>query len=126
MAPLEHVGSYFGTSGAPWEAVLALRDRHGGPWEQQDGLEVANNRICVDSGMVLGLVYISFWNSKRFEICFSKLVSRSCSSISEFKFRRLGLPNRGFLTEGFANTDFKSRFTDFGMAFYRFLTALGL
>ena len=34
------LGIHFGTSGPPWEAILAPRDRPGGPWEQQDGFEV--------------------------------------------------------------------------------------
>ena len=42
------LGSYFGVSGAPWEAIWYLETTPGGPWEQQDGHEVANNRIFVD------------------------------------------------------------------------------
>ena len=72
------LGSNFGTSGAPWEAILAPRDHPGGPWEQQDGHEVANNRIFVDLGVILGLVYVSFWSSKCVKNRFIfKLVSRS-------------------------------------------------
>ena len=40
--------SYFSVSGALLEGILAPRDRPGGPWEQQDGREVANNRISGD------------------------------------------------------------------------------
>ena len=75
FAPREHLwkafwhlrttlGSHFGISGAPWEAILASRDHPGGPWEQEDGQEVANNRIFVDFRMISGPVYASFWSSK--------------------------------------------------------------
>ena len=50
------------TSGAPWEAILASRDHPGGPWEQQDGLEVVEIRIFVDLGMNLVPVYVSVQN----------------------------------------------------------------
>ena len=71
FAPREHLegpfwhfgstmGSYFGVSEAPWEAILAPRDHPGGPWEQQDAHEVANNRMFVDLGMISGLVFVSF------------------------------------------------------------------
>ena len=63
------MGSHFGVSVAPWEAILApLRDHPGGPWEQQDGHEVANNRIFVDFGMISGLVHVGFPGPK----CFKK------------------------------------------------------
>ena len=58
------LGRDFGISGAPWEAILASRDHPGGPWEQQDGHEVANNRILVDFGLISGPVYVGFWSSK--------------------------------------------------------------
>ena len=54
------MGGHFGISGAPWEAILALRDHPGGPWEQQDGHEVVNNKIFVDFGVISGRVYVSF------------------------------------------------------------------
>ena len=55
------MGSSFGILEAPWEAVLAPRDHPGGAWEQQqDEQEVANDRILVDLGMILGPVSISF------------------------------------------------------------------
>ena len=38
---------------APW-------DHPGGPWGQQDGLEVVVSMLLVDFGVVLGPVYISF------------------------------------------------------------------
>ena len=58
------LASHFGISGAPWDAILAPRDHPGRPWEQQDGFEVVNNRIFGDFGMILGPVYVSFWNPK--------------------------------------------------------------
>ena len=54
------LGGNFGTSGAPWEAILAPRDHPGKPWEEQDGHEVANDRIFVDFGVISGLVCIGF------------------------------------------------------------------
>ena len=67
-SPFSHPGStsgdHFGISGAPWEAILALRDHPGGPWEQQDGHEVANNRILVDLGVISGPVYVGFSDPK--------------------------------------------------------------
>ena len=82
--PFWHLGSTLGcrfdTSRAPRDAILAPRNHPGGPWEQQDGPEVANNRIFFDFGMIWGPVYISFWKQKCFETCFLfKLVSRSSS-----------------------------------------------
>ena len=57
---------------------MAPRDHPGGPWEQQDGHEVARHRILVDSGVISGPVYVSFWSSKWFKnhVTF-KLVSKS-------------------------------------------------
>ena len=80
--PFWHLGStlggHFGVSGAPGEAILAPRDHPGGPWEQQDGHEVANNRIFVDLGVISGLVSVSFGGSKCVKnICMFRLVSRS-------------------------------------------------
>ena len=54
------MGGHFGISGTPWKAILAPRDHPGGPWEQQDGHEVANDRIFIDFELILGLVYDSF------------------------------------------------------------------
>ena len=62
--PREHRGGTVGTSGAPWDAILALRDHPGGPWEQQDGFEVANNRMLIEFGMILGRVHVTLWISK--------------------------------------------------------------
>ena len=71
------LGAPWVVSEAPWEAILALRDHPGGPWEQQDGHEVANNRILVDLGVLYGLVYASFGGSKCVKKCFIfKLVSK--------------------------------------------------
>ena len=78
LAPPEHLGGHFDTLGAPWEAILAPRDYPGGPWEQQDGFEVVNNRICVDLGVMIGRVYAVFRdkNAYKSRFCF-ELVSRS-------------------------------------------------
>ena len=66
--PFWHLGStlggHFGTSGAPWEAILTPQDHTGAPWEQQDGHEVANNRILVDLGMISGPVCVGFFKSQ--------------------------------------------------------------
>ena len=43
---------------------MALWDHPGGPWEQQDGLEVVENRIFCDFGMISGLVYVGFSGPK--------------------------------------------------------------
>ena len=56
--------------GAPWGAILAPRDHPGGPWEQQDGHEVANDKIVVDFGLISGRVFVSFWNAKYVFVCF--------------------------------------------------------
>ena len=53
LAPRETLGCHFGISGAPWAVILAPQEHLGGTWEQQDGLEVVNNRIFVDLGMIL-------------------------------------------------------------------------
>ena len=58
------LGSHFGVSEALWEAIFALRDQPRGPWEQQDGHEVANDRIFVDLGMISGLIYLGFSGPK--------------------------------------------------------------
>ena len=66
-------GNHFGTSGEPWGAILAPRGRPGGPWEQQDGLEVVLYRILYDLGVILGLACISFLSSRSscfFRACF--------------------------------------------------------
>ena len=61
---------HFGTSGAPREAILAPRDHHGDPWEEQDGHQVANNRIFVDLGLISGPVYICFSGPECLTNCF--------------------------------------------------------
>ena len=60
VPPFWHPGYHVSTSGAPWVAMLALRDNPGGPWEQQDRHEVFWNRIFIDFGVIWGPVYISF------------------------------------------------------------------
>ena len=83
-------GPHFCTLGASWRTILAPREhlasrehlgkpfwRLGIPWEQQDGREVANNRIFVDFEMISGLVYVSLWDSKCLKNrCIFTLVSR--------------------------------------------------
>ena len=54
------MGTHFGISGAHWDAIFAPRDHPGGPWEQQDGHEVARHMIFIDFGVISGLVYVSF------------------------------------------------------------------
>ena len=49
---------------------MAPRHHPGGPWKQQDGLELVDNRIFVDFGMIFGLVYVSFWVSKCLQMLF--------------------------------------------------------
>ena len=72
------LGDHFGTSGASWGAILAPRDHPGRPGEQQDGLEVVDNMILFDFGVIMGPVYVSFLGTKIFEIrFFFGLVSRS-------------------------------------------------
>ena len=59
------MGDHFGVSGAPWEAILALRDHPGGPGEQQDGHEVVNAGIFVHFGVIAGFVLCQFLKFKR-------------------------------------------------------------
>ena len=59
LASREYLGGHFSTSETPWDVILTVRDHPGGPWEQQDGHEVANNRMLVDLGVISGLVYVS-------------------------------------------------------------------
>ena len=76
-----HLGSTFGV-------VLASRDNSAGSWEQQDGLEVVNNRIFVDFGMLLGPACVSFWRPKFIKMSFLfRLVSRSF--LTDFRFEIL-------------------------------------
>ena len=55
------MGGDFGSSGVPGDAILAPQDHSGGPWEQQDGYEVARHRILVDCGVILGFVSVISW-----------------------------------------------------------------
>ena len=82
LGPFWHLGStlgsHFGTSGAPWEAILVPRDHFGGPWEQQPGHDVANDRIFADFGVISGLIYVGFSGPKSLTTRFiCKLVSVS-------------------------------------------------
>ena len=69
------------------------------------------NRICIDFGVILEPLYISFFGFKRLEMSFFLgLVSRSrFLLISEPKFRRWRLKNRGFREEGIAQIDVSLR-----------------
>ena len=80
------LGDHFSTSGATWGVILAPRDHPGGPWEQQDGHEVANNRICVDFGVISGLVYVSSWGSKCVKNRFTCGLELSTSGTSKSLF----------------------------------------
>ena len=95
-----------GVSGAPWEVTLPPRDHPGGPWEQQDGREVANNRIFFDFGVILEPVYGSFGEPKCLFFFVCAWFQVILLPISASKFRRLGLSNRGFRMEGIATIGF--------------------
>ena len=58
------LGIHFGTAGAPWGVILAPRDHPGGPWEQQDGLEVVQNRISIDFAVILGPYFESLFGTE--------------------------------------------------------------
>ena len=130
MKRFGHFGStsqnHFGTSGAPWDAIFAPRNHPGGPWEKQDGHEVANNRIFVDLGVISGLVSVSFWVQNALEFFFFRLVSKTYSYRFLPRIFELGLPNRCFRMEDIAKVDFswKSFLVNFGMHFCLFLEAL--
>ena len=114
------LGGNFSVSGAPWEAILAPRDHPGGPWEQQDGREVTNNMIFADFGLIFELVR-QFWETKMLKQCVFCLAwfQVILLKISASKFRRLGLPNRGFHMESTAKIIFswKSFLVNFVMGF---------
>ena len=101
------LGDHFSTSGAPWGAILVPRGHRGGPWEQQDGLEMVVYRIFFDFGVILGPVYISFLSSKtsKFHV-FSGLFASHFFIDSETKFLRLRPPNQGFRIETIAKSFF--------------------
>ena len=119
FAPWEHLGrpfwhlgstlgSHFGVSEAHWEAILAPRDHLGGPWEQQDGHEVENNRILV-----------SFWVSKCVKILFIfRLVSRSffdrfltrISDVLDFKIVVCARMQEGIARNGISWKSFSKNF----------------
>ena len=75
---------------------MALWDHPGGPWEQQDGHEVANNRIFVDFGVISGLVYVSFEATCLKKLFFSGLFPDIFLSTPDSTFGPSGLPNRCF------------------------------
>ena len=128
---------------------MAPRDHPGGPWEQQDGLEVVNNRFPVkcpeaswlrEVGFMVFPLKVRFWSdfgsclchfvgteTARKIIFVSGLSAVYFSSISESTFRRLALPNRGFRMEVIAAVDFswKSFLMNFGMAFDCFWSPWG-
>ena len=54
------LGDHFSISGAPWGILLAPRDRHGGPWEQQDGFEVVVYRMLLHFGVLRDLCILVF------------------------------------------------------------------
>ena len=58
--------------------------------------------------MISGLVYISLLNSRsfKFDLFGSGLFQGNFVLNSESKFRRLGLPHRGFRKESVAKNDF--------------------
>ena len=96
MASRDQLGGHFGTS-----------DHPGGPWEQQEGRGVANNRIFVDFGVISGLISVSFWGLKMFFFVLFRLVFQVIFlSISDSIFRCLGLQNSCFRLESIANIDF--------------------
>ena len=64
LASREHLGEPFWHLGSTLGGHFGIRDHPGGPWEQQAGHEVANDRIFVDFGVISGLVSVSFLNSK--------------------------------------------------------------
>ena len=97
-------GFHFRIPGAPWETILALRehlgepfwhfgstsgshfgtwDYAGGPWEQQEGHEVAHHRVFVDLGMISGLVYVGFSGPKCFKYRF---IFRFVSMLFVYRF----------------------------------------
>ena len=112
------LGSHFSVSGALWEAILAPRNHPGGPWEKQDGREVANNRIFVDLGVILELVYGSFWEPTCFKTCcFVWLGSESFFIDFCFDISMSCLSNRGVRIQGIAkiNCSWTSCLVKFGM-----------
>ena len=114
------VEAYFGST---LGAILAPRNHPGGPLEQQVGLEVVDNRICLDLGVILGPAYISFWDAFFFPPLISKVIFLS---ISELELQRLGFPNRRFRVECIAKKNFHgNRFLwIFESMLCRFLEAL--
>ena len=99
---------------------MAPRDHPGRSREQQDGHEVANNRIFVDFGVIPGPVDVSFWVQNALNIIlFLGLLPGHFLAISNSNVRRLGLPNRCSRMESIAKIDFswKSFLKNFGIDF---------
>ena len=74
------LGDHFGISGAPWGAILTPRDHAGGPWEQQDGLEMVVHKILFDLGVIFKPVYIRFSRSRSLtnRFCFRACLQLIC------------------------------------------------
>ena len=64
------MGSYFGISGPPQDAIMLSGDHSGGPGERPDGPEAVNNKIFGDLGVILEFVYGSFWEPECLQIRF--------------------------------------------------------
>ena len=80
--------------------------RLGRPWGQQDRLEVANDRILVDSGLILGLVYASFSGSTTFLNWFLFGLFPDHVFIDFWPgCQRLAFPNRRFRKASIAKID---------------------
>ena len=95
----------FGGLGAP---ILAPWEHLGGPFEQQDPLEAVWHVIFIDLEVILGPSFESFLGTEvgNFSL-FSGLFPGHCLlSISESKFRCLGLLNLGVCLESIAKTNF--------------------
>ena len=56
---------HFGTSGTPWETILAPRDHPGGPWKHADGHEVVRNRFCMILKRFWDLILRVDWTPRR-------------------------------------------------------------
>ena len=119
--PFWHLGStlegHFGTSEAPWEVILTPRDHLGGPWEQQDGLEVVDNRIW---GLFMSV--FESQNSSKFLFLLGLSPDRFFYRVLNQKF---GVWE--FQSVSVSNIVFswKSFLMNFGMDFCCFLEALG-
>ena len=84
--------------------LLASRDHPGGPWEQQDGVEVVNNnnKILFDLGMILGVVYVSFGVSfvyrflnRNFDVWDFTIIAFACFYCKTYLFMEIPLMHFG-------------------------------